>query len=241
MGLLLVFLAGCGSDGGGADSAGTGGNTSESPEAAPSAPTDLGMEDGLDVITIGDSWMNLGVAGIQQSLVAASGRPYRTHGIPGTRLLNEQIPMQYAQAKAEDPDIVTVVMTAGGNDILQVPEALTDCIADWSTTGGIACKAQIDAVAARLETLWAEMAADGVADVVIIGYSRAGGVFAAPIEYSQEVVGQLCDDAPLGCHAIDSDTIIDGDLRDGIHPTDAAFELLGQAIWQLMQDAGVRR
>jgi len=94
---------------------------------------------GTDVVFIGDSWMNLtGIAalnilppgfefvydflpdmGIQQSVIAASDhRPYRTYGVPGTMFLDGAIPHQYHIARDEDPNIKTVVMTGGGNDIL---------------------------------------------------------------------------------------------------------------------------
>lgn len=100
---------------------------------------DLAEGDGRDVIFIGDSWMNLvgfgelnllpagldpGIyaavpSGIQQTTTAAAGNPdYRHYGIAGTMLLDGAVPAQYAKAKNEDPDILTVVMTGGGNDIL---------------------------------------------------------------------------------------------------------------------------
>jgi lysophospholipase L1-like esterase len=208
-----------------------------SPEITKVAPhDDLGKGDGHDVITIGDSWMSLGTVGIQQSLVKASGQPYRTYGLGGTRLLDEVIPNQYEQAKQDDPDIKTVVMSAGGNDILQNIGILLDC-----NPLGDSCKMQINMVAERLKALWQEMADDGVEDVILIGYSRAGGSFTPSIEYSAQVITPLCEAAPLHCHAIDSDIVINQMLRDGIHPTDEGYDLLGEAIYDMMINDGMRR
>lgn len=211
------------------------------PDAGPDQPDsgpgreDLGKGDGRDVITIGDSWMSLLTTGIQQSLVKASGQRYRTYGVAGTRLLNGQIPNQYARAKREDPDIKTVVMTGGGNDLL-LTGAGNDC-----ETAGPQCRAQIDKVADRLVEFWAEMARDGVKDVIYVEYSR-GGASEASVNYGTSKIRPLCEAAPVDCHWVDSDAIINRALRgDGIHPTDASYDKLGRAIYQLMQDEGMRR
>jgi hypothetical protein len=199
---------------------------------------DLGMGDGHDVVLVGDSWMNLGTVGIQQSVLQASGQPYRVYGVPGTRLLDEVIPNQYYAARAENPDIKTVIMTGGGNDILQNPLALIDCPALGET-----CKGIIDMTGARYVELAAEMAADGVEDLIVIGYSRNTLLGAAPVDYSYETIGPTCETAPLGCYTVDPDQVAGGlmELRDGIHPTDANYDLLGEHIVDLMVSAGIRR
>jgi len=203
---------------------------------------DLGEGDGKDVITIGDSWMNLTrTSGIEQSLEKVSGRDYRNFGVSGTRLLDEVIPRQYASAKAQDPDIKTVVMTGGGNDILQAK--LLDCV---DSAFGDACKAQIDMVGARLVKLWEEMSKDGVRDVVIIGYTKKAmllGTLVKSAEYSNETIPPLCAAVkpPLRCHALDADMVFDGTLRDGIHPTDPGYDAIAKGVWELMQKEGMRR
>jgi hypothetical protein len=57
--------------------------------------------------------------GIQDSLRKVSGQRYRVYGVGGTQLLNGQIPNQYSQAKRDYPNIKTVIMTGGGNDLLR--------------------------------------------------------------------------------------------------------------------------
>jgi hypothetical protein len=214
---------------------------------------DLGQGDGKDVITIGDSWMSSGpTLGIQSSLEKVSMRDFRTYGVGGTKLLSAvlempPIPDQYKAAKTEDPDIKTVIMTGGGNDILQ--EILGDCV-DSAFDMTATCKNQIDKVAARLSTFWAEMAADGVQDVVIVGYSRKVnplfifGTVSKSVEYSAMKIDPLCAavPAPLRCHSFDSDKAVPNLMfSDGIHPDAAGFDALGAAIWELMKAKGMRR
>jgi len=220
-----------------ASTAGASGGTASAAGAAAEVPReDLGKGDGSDVIAIGDSWMNLGTTGIQQSLVRLSMQDYRTYGFPGVRLLDEVIPNQYATAKRENPDIKTVVMTGGGNDIL-----LTGAGADRSTAGP-ATRGQIDMIADRLVMLWDEMGADGVKDVVYIEYSRGGGSEAA-VNYATEKIKPLCDGAEATrCHWVDADDFLMKMLSaDGIHPTGAGCDKIATGIIALMEKEGIRR
>jgi len=208
----------------------------------PSEHVDRGMGDGKDVITIGDSWMLLSAGtGIEVSLEKISKRDYRNFGVPGTKLLDEVIPKQYTTAKGQGP-VKTVVMTGGGNDIIQ--DKPTDCV---DSAFGDVCKAQIDKVGARLVKLWEEMSKDGVEDVLIIGYTRKASLLFSPLsksaEYSNLTIPPLCAAVapPLRCHALDADTVFDGATREGIHPTNAGYDKIGEAVWKLMQEKGMRR
>ena len=195
---------------------------------------DLGMGDGSDVVTVGDSWMNYAVngGGIEAGLLAASGQPYRTYGVAGTMLLDEVIPNQYETAKRQNPDIKTVVMTGGGNDLL-----LTGMTAGGCAEG---CMSTIDKVTDRLKMMWDEMAADGVQDVVYIEYSR-GGTNEPGVSYANKIIPPVCAAAPVRCHFIDSDTIIMMELIDGVHPTASGCQKLGKAVFDLMVEKGMRR
>jgi hypothetical protein len=219
------------------------------------ATGDLGKGDGHDVIAIGDSWMSLtGMSGIQFSLKAASMQNYRAYGIAGTCLMaghcalgGELIPAQYERAKAENPEIKTVVMTGGGNDILQDFSVLPSCN-DANIDTMPACKARIDEIAVRLKDLWAEMATDGVRDVVVVGYSRKAmllGPLSKSVVYSGEKIQPICAAVPppLRCHTVDSDMLVpDITLRsDNIHPDDPSYEKLGKGIFALMESEGMRR
>jgi hypothetical protein len=213
-----------------AAAAGSGGSEGGAPEQH----EDLGMGDGSDVITIGDSWMSYAVngGGIETGLLAASGQPYRTYGVAGTMLLDEVIPNQYVTAKRQNPDIKTVVMTGGGNDLLLTGMTAGGC--------GDGCMDTINRVTERLTELWTEMHMDGVQDVVYIEYSRGGGN-AAGVGYAHMVVPQACAAAPVRCHFIDSDEIIMMELLDGVHPTASGCQKLGKAAFDLMVEKGMRR
>jgi len=202
----------------------------------PAMRMDLGKGDGSDVITIGDSWMSyaLNGGGIEVGLRAASMQRYRNYAVAGTMLLDEVIPRQYASAKRANPNIKTVVMTGGGNDLL-----LTGMSGGACTSG---CMMTIERVGKRLSELWAEMAKDGVQDIVYIEYSR-GGSNKAGVEYGITKVKPACEAVapPARCHFIDSDPVIMMQLLDGVHPTSDGCQKLGKAAFDLMVKEGMRR
>ena len=190
------------------------------------AHKDLGVGDGRDVITLGDSWMTMGgSSGIHGGLVSASGnRPYRGYGRGGAALLDGTIPRQYRSAKSADADIKTVVMTAGGIDML----------------GGRTTAAGFNEIAAGLTTLWSEMAKDGVEDVIYFGYTRSTRND-QPVNLYNTIMSRACAEAPLRCYFIDGDVLIDRKTADGIHPTAEGSRALGAAAYQLMVAEGMRR
>jgi len=202
--------------------------------AAP--PEDLGKGDGTDVVAIGDSWMSYDVGtGIQDSLRKVSGQRYRVYGVGGTQLLNGQIPNQYAQARRTNPNIKTVIMTGGGNDLLR-SNARVDL-----ATGGPLTRMRIDEIADRLASLWTEMGKDGVQDIVYIFYSRGGGI-AASVDYGTKKIQPICQSVkPARCHWVDSDETLHMKLRDTTHPTDEGFVALAKTVYALMEREGIRR
>lgn len=219
---------------------GADGSTIESgqPDDGVAPRADLGVGNGSDVITIGDSWMNAFLAGIQQSLVRVAMQPYRTYGVGGTRLLNGQIPRQYTQAKQANPDIKTVIMTGGGNDIIQVPGLQENCEMEGEQCGEV-----VTDILDGLSSLWAEMAADGVQDVVYVMYSEPDSNdvdFEMP-DGDSAVVRCAEVPEPLRCHTLATGTIVMGDLPDTIHPSGAGFDRIAVAVYDLMVEQGMRR
>lgn len=202
----------------------------------PPAFEDLGKGNGKDVVLIGDSWMNLIVSGIQQSVTRISKQPYRVYGVPGTRLLDGVIPGQYARAKRDNPDIKTVIMTGGGNDIL-ITGLSADCAA-----GGEKCAAQLDKIGVGLQELWTQMAKDGVRDVIHIQYSSDAGSGVKDSISRNAALAELCASmTPIRCHLLPTDDLVKGELLDGIHPTPAANDRIAAAIIALMEAKGMRR
>jgi hypothetical protein len=201
---------------------------------------DLGKGNGKDVITIGDSWMLLFFTGIQESLVKASGnQPYRKYAVPGTRLLDGVIPGQYDSAKRADPNIKTVVMTGGGNDIIQNTALEMDCAA-----GGPMCQAQLDKIGTALSDLWAKMSKDGVQDVIHVMYSASAGSGVKNRAENNKKLAESCAavPGPMRCHLLNTDELIKKeDLADEVHPNSAGYDRIGQAVFDLMVKEGMRR
>jgi lysophospholipase L1-like esterase len=234
--------------GGGADGtdAGSGVDSSDAGNGGASGE-DPGKGDGSDVIMIGDSWMSLfdPMSGIQGGVLKASGQPYRSYSIGGTTLLGggaldalfAAIPVQYDNAIAADPDVKTVIMTGGGNDILQ-SGLQADC-----DMNGDACGAQVVMILDRLSQLWADMAADGVKDVVYIFYATpAGKTVDFELPDGDGAVRRCANvPAPLRCHTLATLDIVMNDIPDGIHPSQAASDRIGQAVVELMASRGMRR
>lgn len=214
--------------------------TADAGKGDANAAGDLGKGDGKDVITIGDSWMYYlaNGGGIERGLRDASGQKYRNYGVTGVELLDNNlfgsaIPTQYDKAKKENPDIKTVVMTGGGNDLLML--AVGDA------------KAKIDEVGIRLDELWKQMASEGVKDVLYIEYSEGGSASdAANVRYGIEKVRPICESQTgLRCHFMLSDPIINKQLYLGdglnVHPTQDGCTKLGKAAFELMVSEGMRR
>jgi len=201
--------------------------------AAPPMVVDLGEGDGSDVVTIGDSWMNYIVSGggIEGAL-ARAGKTYAGYGVAGTTLLSGQIPSQYTQAKATHPNIATVIMTGGGNDIMfsggcNTPEA---------------CKASVQALSDGLNELWTKMSADGVKDVVYIRYSKgAGTTNSANLPTEPPTPPVICTTGPIRCHSLDTTDAVMDQLIDGIHPTPAANDRIVEKLLAMMEMQGIRR
>jgi hypothetical protein len=212
---------------------------------APSTPPheDEGKGDGSDVITIGDSWMSntLGTGdAIQGALQRLNMQPYRHYAVQGVMLMSASafgaaIPSQYQTAKRLNPDIKTVVMTGGGNDIIQNPTVQAAC-----NEGTQACVDLLNRISDTLNELWTEMAADGVKDVIYIRYSKDAGSTSDKVRGMQKPI-EICSSGKIRCHSIDSTEAVMAELQDGIHPTRAANDRLAKVIWQVMETEGVRR
>ncbi|MDD9941060.1 MAG: SGNH/GDSL hydrolase family protein [Myxococcales bacterium] len=211
------------------------GEMAEAPtEDAPMPPMDLGVGDGSDVVTIGDSWMDYALSGggIEGGLRRA-GKSYRNYSRSGTRFLNGVIPRQYDRAKASDPNILTVIMTGGGNDILQ---------GAYSCDTAEACERYVNDLSVGLGELWTRMSNDGVRDVIYIGYSRdAGRPPAEGAAPTMRPVIEICEKGPIRCHRLATTDLVMGDLADGIHPARAANDRIAAAVLEMMEREGMRR
>jgi hypothetical protein len=193
---------------------------------------DLGKGDGSDVVTIGDSWMDYvgGGGGIQAGLDRA-GLRYRHYALSGTTLLSGQIPSQYTQAKTVNPDIKTVIMTGGGNDVM---------FSGGCNTAEL-CEMSVMQIQAGLQMLWSQMADDGVKDVIYIQYAEDAGTAPSGTRPKSTKPVPICLTGRILCHAIPTTAIVMGQLVDGIHPTLQANDRIAAELVKVMDERKMRR
>jgi hypothetical protein len=233
------------SDGGEGQDGTTGGETGAPAMSHP----DLGKGDGSDVILLGDSWMSNTLqiegtgGGISPALQQVSMQPYRNYAVQGVMMLQTDafgpaIPTQYPAAKAANPNIKTVVMTGGGNDIIQNATLQTDCM-----NGGAMCKMTLDQIGDAFNTLWTQMAADGVEDVVRINYSNDVGSVAQSLRGDGGAPEPtICSSGKIRCWEYDSTSAVMKQIAaDGIHPLAAANQRVATEVFALMTNEGMRR
>jgi Domain of unknown function (DUF4334)/GXWXG protein len=195
---------------------------------------DLGKGDGKDVVTIGDSWMSgaLGGSGIQAALDRA-GTDYRHYAVTATTLLSGQIPGQYDRAKRANPNISTVIMTGGGNDVM---------FTAGSCSTPAACAEFSVKISDALDKLWTKMADDGVKDVVYVQYSDNAGSTPAENRGGDPKPVAVCTSGRISCHTVPTTDIISrADLADGIHPGTAGNNRIAKRVLALMEERKIRR
>ncbi|MET0387954.1 MAG: hypothetical protein ABW321_18425 [Polyangiales bacterium] len=249
-------VAGAAGGGGAGGTGGVGGSAGAAGGVAGAAgggenPTreDLGAGDGSDVVLLGDSWMSNTLqlqgtgGGIVPSLLDASDQPYRDYAEQGVMLLEENgfgpaIPTQWDLAVSVNADIKTVVMTGGGNDIIQ-NLALEESCAD----AGDLCKQKLAQIGAALEVLWTEMADAGVQDIVFVRYSDDAGNLHPSLRGDGGLTWPtICASGRVRCHSLETTTLVNGELAlDDVHPLRSANERIADALVGLMRSQGMRR
>src|SRR5690606_6752447 len=135
--------------------------------------------DNNDVLFIGDSIFALS-GKIQDNLEAKAGQTFRRYTISGAQLVGgfvaPSVPQQLAMAKADNPQIKTMVGVAGGNDIL-IPAIALDphnCRTQWYQFGRLSnkCKACIDDLYVAGVDFLNDIGDQGVETGVLVGYNN---------------------------------------------------------------------
>jgi hypothetical protein len=233
----------------GGSSSGGGGEAGPEDGSPEPAHPDLGKGNGSDVVLMGDSWMSNTLqvegtgGGIAPALMQVAAQPYRNYAVQGVMMLQADtfgpaIPTQYETAKQANPDIKTVVMTGGGNDIIQNPTIQSDC-----QMGGSMCKQLLVQISQALNTLWTEMAGDGVQDVVYIQYADNVGTTSQSLRGDAGVATpSICLTGRIRCHSVDTTAAVMSQIAaDGIHPLQAANQRIATQVYNLMVQDGIRR
>ncbi|WP_111495313.1 SGNH/GDSL hydrolase family protein [Marinobacter bohaiensis] len=206
--------------------------------------------DNDQVVTVGDSIFALS-GELQDFLEEEAGETFRRYTLSGAEItggaLATSVANQYRQAYADNPAIDTVVMDGGGNDILIPAIALDpyDCKTQWYEFGQLSdkCKALVDDIYVDAVNLLNEMHADGVDNVIYLGYYYTkNGVFLLDsmeeaVDYGDLRLGQACSFSVANCQFVDPRaSISDGDIiADGIHPNTNGSRKLADLVWPRLQ------
>ena len=201
-----------------------------------------------EVVMIGDSYLAItsvpsavfNLARLYDAL--GDNEEYRRYDQGGTQMGNGQIPNQFQDALAEDPNINTVIMTGGGNDVL-IGDA-NDCLQN-PPPGDQNCVDNINDVMVAAEGLLQDMADAGVQNVVYFFYPHlpdqgfVQGAKNETLDYAYPLVEELCANAPLNCVFVDTRPAFEGHQDeyfqfDGIHPNDQGSLEIANAVWSQM-------
>lgn len=207
--------------------------------------------DNDQVVTIGDSIFALS-GELQDFLESYAGETFRRYTISGAELkggiVATDIYGQYNIAKNDNPNIDTIVMDGGGNDILIPSIALFDpynCKTQWYQFGRLSstCKNFIDDIYVDAVNLLNKMDADGVDNVIYLGYYYTkNGLFLLDsmeeaVDYGDMRLAQACRNSRANCKFVDPRSSINDSniIFDGIHPNTEGSRKLANLIWPVLQ------
>lgn len=195
-----------------------------------------------DVITLGDSIFDLS-GEIQLFLEEEAGQTFRNYTQSGAELqggsLAASVVDQYAAAKAANPNIDTIVMDGGGNDIL-IPAILFDpygCKTHWWRWDiSNSCRNLVDDIYVQAVDMLNGMDADGVQDIIYLGYYYTTGMqsnLAKAVDYGDLRLEQACSFTTANCQFVDPRPVIvpDDIIGDGIHPATTGSRKIADLIW----------
>ncbi len=200
-----------------------------------------------DVVNLGDSIFALS-GEIQDFLHAWSGQTFRRYALSGSMV--SHVSDQYDDAKADNPNINTIFMDAGGNDIL-IPAVLFDpynCKVDWWESGlSSTCKNLINDVYVDIVNLLNQMGRDGVDNIIYLGYSYQKDGYISSSKLNKAVtygdakmalaVANATAAANYRVFIDPRSTIVPStDLKsDGVHPNTAGSQKFATLIWAKLQ------
>ncbi|MAA66951.1 MAG: hypothetical protein CL581_19515 [Alteromonadaceae bacterium] len=206
--------------------------------------------DNDQVVTLGDSIFALS-GKLQDFLEDKAGQTFRRYTLSGAELsggfLATSVVDQYSVARSDNPNIDTIVMDGGGNDIL-IPAIALDpenCKTQWYQFGRLSskCKAFIDDIYVEAVNLLNDMNADGVDNVIYLGYYYTkNGIFLLDsmeeaVDYGDMRLSQACSNSVVHCQFVDPrSSINDSDIIiDGIHPDTGGSRKLANLVWPKLQ------
>ena len=204
----------------------------------------------FDVVIVGDSIYDLD-GFIHTNLKALSGKSYKDYSKSGDTV--EYITKQYNTAIAARPSIKTIIMDAGGNNILMDLYWSQACQSSTMTVSS-SCKSYINGVLDKGEALWADMDSDGVDNIFHLGYyylkwgtlttlMYGGKRLNGAVKYADDQLAISCGISPAECWFIDPRNDFIGHestyiKSDGIHPANPGAQVIAKKIWNKMVSVG---
>ena len=134
-------------------------------------------------------------------------------------------------------------MNGGGNDVLQ---GNIGACREFNRS----CQRAIEGALAQGEELFKTMEADGVKDVVYLGYYYTKGLIAGgldeALDYAMVKISELCEDSMyINCVVVDPRSAFKGRTGlitlDGIHPSTRGSNILADLIWEKMIDYDIEQ
>lgn len=204
--------------------------------------------DNNQVITLGDSIFDLSDE-LQGNLESYAGQTFRKYSLSGAQLYSGGIGVtpvvqQYADAKAYNDDIRTIVMNGGGNDILIPVLAQFDpyrCKTRWYQFGKLSakCKNFIDDLYVEGVNILNDMNDDGVENIIYLGYYYTKNALLPlkslkqAVDYGNNTLSRACTNSTVACTFVDPrSSIVDRDIIiDGIHPASSGSRKLADLVW----------
>ena len=218
------------------------------------------LKDGKQVVLLGDSYINWVSHTFPADLFREAGKTYRNYAVGGYSMGSGGlglIPPQLDQAVKENPDIITAVMTGGGNDVLVADTAKFprggDCkMSDMSPTIPD-CQKIVDVALEAADKMLNNGIAHGVQHVVYFFYPNVpegtivGGTHPnAILEYAAPKVQEFCDSTfertggKATCYFVDLRPVFKGHPEyfapTDIHPNTMGSAAMAKAVWQTMKD-----
>lgn len=221
--------------------AGTGGSAGASDMSPGGAGAcEHGNVSGNDVLFLGDSF----IAATHQITAEVEQLARETGSLPvGERYRDEStmtnnalaltghgILTQYQRA-VEDAPVAVVIMDGGGSDMLlgRCEQATADC-------------AVVANAALAAEELFAQMATDGVSDIVYLFYPDASDPdLRARMDALRPLLQSACGAAPVACTFLDLRPVFTDHSEylavDGLNPSAEGARATAKVIWEAMQKA----
>lgn len=234
------------------------GDAGEDPDGGPDTQTRRCRSTGSQVVLVGDSYISWITHNFPEDMNAVVGQTVHNYAIGGFSMASGGlglIPPQLDLAIETDPDILIVVMSGGGNDIL-IPDILQfpeggRCKEEPDSASIPDCQAIVNlAVDTAVENM-DKLVDAGIPDVIYFFYPQVPSTWLASnpngiLGYALPLAQKACDgayartDGKLTCHFVDLNPVFEGHpeyfAEADLHPSPEGSAAMADKIWEVMVD-----